>query len=128
MNLRSHWRHRWHAALLIHRRDFRVMLFSWGPYLVLSLSLLAATLILRNYLNFVDANGLFMVSGVFNIPLFVVISLSAIFLAVSSVTTIARERDQGTMEALFYGPVDSFSYVLGKYLAQITTYLFMIID
>ena len=59
-------------------------------------------------------NGLLVLSGAFNFPLFAIIFFSATFLALSSVTTIARERDQGTMEALFYGPIDSTAYILGK--------------
>ena len=127
MNLRSGWGYRWHAARLIQQRDLRSMLFGQGIYIVLSLSLLAAILILRNYLNFVDENGLLVVSGAFTLPLLTVVFLSSLFLALSSVTTIARERDQGTMETLFYGPVDSIAYVLGKYLAQLVTYLVMVV-
>ena len=103
------------------------MLFGFGLYVVIALGLMAAILLLRNYLNFVQESGLLVMSGAFNFPLFAVIFLAAIYLAISSVTTIARERDQGTMEVLFYGPVDSISYVLGKYLAQMATYLFMLL-
>jgi ABC-type transport system involved in multi-copper enzyme maturation permease subunit len=127
MNTDSEWGYRWHATLLIQRREWRSMIFSWGLYIALSLALLAAILILRNHLNFVGENGLLVVSGAFTLPLFAVTIVSSLFLALSSVTTIAREREQGTMEALFYGPIDAFSYVLGKYLAQIATYLVMVI-
>jgi ABC-type transport system involved in multi-copper enzyme maturation permease subunit len=127
VNLRSDWGHRWHATYLIHQRDRRAMIFGRGMYIVLSLSLLVAVFLLRNNLTFINENGLLVVSGAFNAPLFVVIILSSIYLALSSVTTIAREREHGTMEALFYGPIDSISYVLGKYLAQISTYVVMIV-
>lgn len=101
----------------------------WGPgiYIVASLSLLAALLLLRNYMDFVNQSGLVVLSGAFNFPLFVVIFLAAVFLALSSVTTIARERDAGTIEVLFYGPIDSLSYILGKFLAQIVTYIAMLV-
>lgn len=118
---------RWRAARLIQRRELRVMLFGFGLYVVMALGLLAAILLLRNYMNFVQESGLLVMSGAFNFPLFAVIFLSAVYLAVASVTTIARERDQGTMEVLFYGPVDSVSYVLGKFLAQMSVYLFMLL-
>ncbi|MCB9151990.1 MAG: ABC transporter permease [Caldilineaceae bacterium] len=120
-------RARWRAVRLIQQRELRTMLFGFGLYVVIALGLMAAILLLRNYLNFVQESGLLVMSGAFNFPLFAVIFLAAIYLAVSSVTTIARERDQGTMEVLFYGPVDSISYVLGKYLAQMATYLFMLL-
>jgi ABC-type transport system involved in multi-copper enzyme maturation permease subunit len=46
-----------------------------------------------------------------------------LFLALASVATIARERDQGTLEVLFYGPVDTTSYVLAKHLAHLLAYV-----
>lgn len=117
------WRYRWHAVLLIQRRDLRSMVLGLGIYIVLSLSLLASALILRNYLNFIDESGLLVLSDPFRLPFFIVTLLFSLFLALSSVTTIAREKDQGTLEVLFYGPMDCFSYILGKYLAQISSYL-----
>lgn len=101
----------------------------WGPgiYIVISLALFAALLLLRNYMSFVGESGLVILSGAFNFPLFVTIFLAAIFLALTSVMTIARERDTGTIEVLFYGPIDSGAYVLGKYLAQLVTYVVMLL-
>ena len=127
INLSGNWGYRWHAARLIQQRDLRSMLLGRGVYIVLSLALLAAVLILRNYLSFVDENGLLILSGAFNFPIFAIIFLTALFLALSSVATIAREREQGTMEALFYAPVDAIAYILGKYLAQVSTYLVMVV-
>ena len=126
MNL-SIWHHRWNAASLIYQRDLWTMLFGPGIYVVSSLTMFVVFLLLRNYMDFVSESGLVVLSGAFNFPLFVTIFLSAFFLALSSVTTIARERDLGTIEVLFYGPIDAVSYILGKYLAQIVTYFFMIV-
>jgi ABC-type transport system involved in multi-copper enzyme maturation permease subunit len=95
------------------------MVFGRGIYLALSLALVVAILILRNYLNFVNENGLLVVSGAFVIPLLAVVLVTAFFLAFSAVSAIARERDQGTLEVLFYGPVDAVAYILGKYLAHL---------
>ena len=121
----SNLSHRWHATRLIYQRDLHNML--WGPsfYIVISFAMFVAFLLLRNYMDFVGESGLVVLSGAFNFPLFAVIFLAAIFLALTSVTTIARERDLGTIEALFYGPIDGFSYILGKYMAQIVAYLVM---
>lgn len=123
----SNLQHRWHAARLIYRRDLTNMLWGPGIYVITTLALFAALLLLRNYLNFVGESGLVVLSGAFNFPLFVTIFLSALFLALTSVMTIARERDTGTIEVLFYGPIDSSAYVVGKYLAQLVTYLVMLV-
>jgi ABC-type transport system involved in multi-copper enzyme maturation permease subunit len=50
-------------------------------------------------------------------------TIAMLFLALASVATIARERDQGTLEVLFYGPVDTTSYVLAKHLAHLLAYV-----
>jgi len=39
----------------------------------------------------------------------------------------ARERDRGTLEVLFYGPVDEIAYILGLFMAQIKIYLLSIL-
>lgn len=120
------WRYRWRAAFLIQKRDLWATLFSPPVYATLTLSLLVASLLLRNTLNFVAEKGLTVLADPLAFPLFLTVLLSALFLAISSTATIARERDQGVLEVLFYGPVDHISYVLGKYLAQVVTYLAMV--
>ncbi|MCB0085803.1 MAG: hypothetical protein KDE47_32900, partial [Caldilineaceae bacterium] len=74
-------RARWRAVRLIQRRELRTMLFGFGLYVVIALGLMAAILLLRNYLNFVQESGLLVMSGAFNFPLFAVIFLAAIYLA-----------------------------------------------
>jgi|TARA_B100000959_G_scaffold251075_1_gene280096 ABC-type transport system involved in multi-copper enzyme maturation permease subunit len=63
----------------------------------------------------------------FSFPFRWVIILTSVYLAFSVVVAIARERESGAMELLFYGPVDNVSYVLGKYSAQLTVYCSLII-
>tara|TARA_B100000686_G_scaffold59024_1_gene63428 strand:- start:684 stop:1346 length:663 start_codon:yes stop_codon:yes gene_type:complete len=63
----------------------------------------------------------------FSFPYRWVIILTGVYLAFSAVVAIARERESGAMELLFYGPVDNVSYVIGKYSAQLTVYCLLII-
>ncbi len=125
MSWGSDWGPRWRAVLLIQRRDLEAMIFGWGLYLALALAFLASLLILRNDLAFVNESGLSVFANPFALPFFITALISSFFLAISSVTTIAREKGQGTLEVLFYGPVDHVSYIVGKYLAQVITYLVM---
>jgi ABC-type transport system involved in multi-copper enzyme maturation permease subunit len=125
MNRLNVWRFRWHLACTIQRRDLRATLYSLGPYVTLSAAIAIAATILRNYVKSVQDGGLDVLSNPFAIPLFGAAVLSSIYLAIVSTTTIARERDQGTLEVLFYGPVDATAYLLGKYLAQASTCVLM---
>jgi ABC-type transport system involved in multi-copper enzyme maturation permease subunit len=47
----------------------------------------------------------------------------ALFFAVSAAVSAARDRESGTLEVLFYGPVDEITYVLGKASGLLMAYL-----
>lgn len=127
MNYIDIWRFRWRLARTVQRRDLRATFYSLGLYVTLSAAIAAAATVLRNYVKSVQESGLYILSNPFAVPLFGAVVLSSIYLAIVSTTTIARERDQGTLEVLFYGPVDAVAYLLGKYLSQISTYLLMVV-
>ena len=115
------------TALTIHRRDFRITIFGPVLYIVTTISIAIGIVIIRNYLNYIESNGLYPMPDLFSFPFRWVIILTSVYLAFSVVVAIARERESGAMELLFYGPVDNVSYVLGKYSAQLTVYCLLII-
>ena len=115
------------TALTIHRRDFRITIFGPVLYIVTTISIAIGIVIIRNYLNYIESNGLYPMPDLFSFPFRWIIILTSVYLAFSVVIAIARERESGAMELLFYGPVDNVSYVLGKYSAQLTVYCLLII-
>ncbi len=114
---------RWVAIWTIARRDVLGMLYGPGIYVVVALGMLATLPVVRSYLDAVERNRVLVLADPFSLPFFVAATIAMLFLALASVATIARERDQGTLEVLFYGPVDHGSYVLGKHLGQVLAYL-----
>jgi ABC-type multidrug transport system ATPase subunit/ABC-type transport system involved in multi-copper enzyme maturation permease subunit len=114
---------RWRTVWVIARRDLLSMLYSPGAYLVVALGMLATLPVIAGYLDAVERNHLLILADAFTLPFFVAATLAMLFLALASVATIARERDQGTLEVLFYGPVDAPAYVLAKHLAHLLVYL-----
>src|SRR2546428_10137526 len=40
---------------------------------------------------------------------------------------VAREREQGTVELLSYGPVSAFSYLLAKFTSHVLQYMFLVV-
>lgn len=126
MNHVSNWRFRWHLARTIQQRDLRATVYGFGLYVTLSLAIAIAATVLRNHVRSVQDSGLVVFSNPFATPFFGAVVLSSIYLAITSTTAIARERDQGTLEVLFYGPVDAVAYLLGKYLAQMSVYALMV--
>jgi ABC-type transport system involved in multi-copper enzyme maturation permease subunit len=62
-------------------------------------------------------------SEIFRAPLAASLLVLALFLAVSAAVSVARDRESGTLEVLFYAPVDELSYVLGKMGGLLIAYL-----
>jgi ABC-type transport system involved in multi-copper enzyme maturation permease subunit len=121
----SIWRARWHAALAIQRRDLRASAYGFGPYVITSASIAVAAAILQTRIRSAQDAGLYVLSNPLAMPLFGTTFLSSVYLALSSAVSIARERNRGTLEVLFYGPVDAVAYLLGKYLAQMSVFALM---
>lgn len=120
------WKDRWCAILLIQRRDLQAMVYGLGIYFTLFLSLLVSSLLIKNNLGLASKRGVLVMTRPLYLPFFLTAVLSSLYLAVSSATSISRERDQGTLEVLFYGPLDYISFILGKYMSQMVIYLLII--
>ncbi|MCC7368667.1 MAG: ABC transporter permease subunit [Chloroflexi bacterium] len=99
------------------------MLYGPAIYIVVALGMLATMPIVAGYVDAVQRSRLLLLSDPFTLPFFVAGTIGMLFLALASVSSIARERESGTLEALFYGPVDEAAYVLGKVLAQVLAFL-----
>lgn len=108
------------------RRDFSSNLNSWGPYVATFVSLLASSFLLKNYLGAIKEKNILISSDPFNFPLLISLVVIAFYLAIVSVVSISREKDQGTLEVLFYGPVNCSAYLVAKFLADMLVYLVLV--
>ncbi len=106
---------RWNAVVALQRRERRGLFFGPGLYVTIFIALIASVLLLRNHLAYAEDNGVAVMSRPLIIPFFFSIVLASTYLALVSTTSIAREREQGTLEVLFYGPIDDVAYVVGKF-------------
>ena len=110
------------VLLALQRRDVRATLYAQGLYAIMFLSLVAASLVLRNEISVLRTNKLLVTSNPLLEPMAIYAQLIASYLAISSAIAIARDRDRGTLELLLYGPVDYGSYLLGKFTSQMLCY------
>lgn len=94
-----------------------------GGYAAITIALIVATWILLVDVRALEAGGLLVLADPFGPPLTVAMLVLALFLAVSAAVSTARDRESGTLEVLFYGPVDEISYVLGKIGGLLLAYL-----
>jgi ABC-type transport system involved in multi-copper enzyme maturation permease subunit len=108
------------------KRDLSVAANSWGPYVATTISFLASSLVLKNYLNGIGDNNILIASDPLNFPLYISLVVISFYIAIISAIAISSEKDQGTLEVLFYGPVNHTSYLLSKYMADMTIFILLI--
>jgi ABC-type transport system involved in multi-copper enzyme maturation permease subunit len=114
---------RWPVAGVIAWQEAKAAMRGMGCYIALSLALIAATWMLLVDVRALDAAGLLVLADPFRPSVTVAILVLALFFAVSAATSAARDRESGTLEVLFYGPVDEITYVLGKAGGLLMAYL-----
>ncbi|MBE0478291.1 ABC transporter permease [Candidatus Aerophobetes bacterium] len=112
-----------HSTKILTRREFLSALYGWGFYVAIFISFLVSSLILRNFLQGIREDNIFISSYPLNFPLFVSMVIISLYLVIVSAVSISREKEQGTLEVLFYGPVSSSSFLLGKYFTDMLLYL-----
>jgi len=102
------------VAGVIARREAASAIYGIGGYLALTVALIAGTWILLVDVRALTIGGLLVLADPFGPSLTIALMIVALYLAVSAAVSTARDREIGTLEVLFWGPVDEISYVLGK--------------
>lgn len=110
-------------AAVIARREAKAATRGIGGYVALTLALAAATWMLLIDLRAVAEAGVLVSAEPFRAPLAVAMLVVMAFLAISAAISASRDRESGTLEVLFYGPVDELSYVLGKVGGLLAAYV-----
>lgn len=113
---------------VLTRRDLVSALHGWGIYVVTVISFLLSSFFLGRYLGGIRENNIWIspdpLSGFLFFPSVIIISF---YLTILSSVSVSRERDQGTLEILFYGPVNSSAFIFSKYLKEMLTYLIIVV-
>jgi len=115
-----------HTVKVLMKRELISSLYGLGIYIAIFISFLSSSFILKNYLDSIREDNISISSDPLNYPLFISVIIISFYLAILSAISISRERDQGTLEVLFYGPVSCPSYVLAKYFKDLLLYLVVV--
>jgi hypothetical protein len=107
---------------IIRRRQRRAILLGPGVYLITAIALLIGSIVLHNNVRFAERNLIFVAVQPFFLPVLVHTVLQSVHLALHASLQVSRERDKGTLEVLAYGPVSSFSYMLGMFVGYMEVY------
>ncbi len=95
-------------------------------YAASAISFLSASFIVNNYLANVKKDDVFVSYNPLSSAFFIPMVIISVYLALVSAASISRERNEGTLEVLFYGPVSYFSYIAGKYINGMLNYLVVV--
>jgi len=120
---------------VIGKKDFTETFKSFGVYIMLGIIFLISFIGLYalsevgkgenvNILFGMSAETSALINSLF---MFAVVFVSFLYIGISSVTAIAKEKQERTIELLFYAPVDEFSFIAGKFLGKISTYLLILL-
>ena len=95
--------------------------------MTLSVGLAITALVLRNTLRTVRTGYLSVISDPFLTPFLAMCLLGALYVALSAALSVGREREMGTLETLFYGPIGHLDYLVGKFVAHWLVFLAMLV-
>lgn len=104
----------------LFKRDFLYSLYSFGYYVALLASFLVSSFILKNFLESIGEEDILVSAYPLNYPLYITLVIISLYLVILSGVSISREREQGTLEVLFYGPVTPGSFLWGKYFKDLS--------
>ena len=114
-------------AWVIALRGFRGNLYGAGLYVVTTIGCAIAAVLTAVYAGTAREDGLLILANPLTLPLNLAITVGAVYFAFAASAAISRERDSGTLEVLFYGPVDAAGFVAAKYLEQLLSFLVMLV-
>lgn len=111
------------VILTMARREAASALGGLGIYVAASVALCVAAWLLMIDVRALEVAGLLVVSDPYRGPLDAALLLLALYFAVGAAISTARDRESGTLEVLFYAPVNETAYVVGKTLGFLGAYL-----
>lgn len=114
---------RWRGLWRIAQQQARETALGWAIYVVVALAVLVAVILVYNAIRFTLESGLNIVVSPFFLPLQVALSLAILFVAVEATLAIARPREHGSLQVLFFAPIDYPVLVGAHYLSGLAVYV-----
>jgi ABC-type transport system involved in multi-copper enzyme maturation permease subunit len=119
------WIISWTAVRLIVEQSLRSVLLGWGAYIAWALGFGGVLLLVRSTLGEIQTGYSTVIFEPMVIPMMGMAIILAAFVAFMAGVSVARERELGTLETLFYGPIHYRDYILGKIIGYWAAYVAM---
>lgn len=111
-----------HIIAVLVKKELKLVFFDWIFYLTICAVFLISSFILENIIGSIQGRGIRAGSDPLIFPYLVAMSLSMVYISLSSVVSIVKEKNEGTLLVLFYGPIRLISYILSKYFKELIAY------
>lgn len=118
---------RWRTIVRIATQQPRDSLFGWAIYLTAAVAVGIAGLLIFNSVRFVDESKLNILNQPFLLPLQATLTLAILFVAIDATLSIARPREQGALQVLFFAPIDEPILIGGNFLAGLLIYVLFVL-
>lgn len=118
--------HRLLVLRTLYVRDFTSVLFSPFVYLLGFLVCALTSYFPGVFLTTVSSLSIMVSAGPLRIPLVSTVIAIAVYLGISSSIAIAHEREQKTLEVLFYGPVTPAERIGALFLRDLSVFLIVV--
>ncbi len=112
----------WHISRLVAWYTFRDISRSFGTYVLLSLGWIGVYLSIGNTLKVIQQGYATVIREPLSLIVLGMLIVSSLFFSIIAGISVVRDREQGVVELLFYGPISHSEYVIGKFLAHWTFY------
>lgn len=118
---------RWQNIRRIATQQPRETIFSWGIYVTTAVSAGIAALLIFNAIRFVSESSLNIITQPFLLPLQTTLTLAILFVTTEATLSIARPREQGSLQILFFAPIDEATLIGGNFLAGLFVYILFVL-
>lgn len=114
---------RYNAILRIARQQVHDTLLGWGFYVTASAAVLIAVILVYNSVRFVEDSGLNIMQRPFFLPLQIAASIGVLYVTIEATLAVARPREQGSLQVLFFAPIDVPTFIGANLLAGLAIYI-----
>jgi hypothetical protein len=115
------------CLLVLIRHRLWAMLHGSALYLLSAVMLLLLAVMSNDFAAFIGSQRVVVSKEPLEQPLLICLILAAVFLSLYAAVGVSREREQGTMMVLHFGPVDPFRYLTSWLIALWLGYLFFVL-
>ena len=114
---------RFNAIQRIARQQVRDTLLGWNFYVTASVAVLIAVALVYNSVRFVETSGLNIMTRPFFAPLQFAATIAILYVTIEATLAVARPREQGSLQVLFFAPIDTPAFIAANFVAGLLIYI-----